>query len=180
MSKNAIKIDIGGIYIDTTDFFFLNLKKLHPLDKMARPRSDQRTAHCCLLSATLLCLSFFLSFRQKNVSHEKLMKKISIFGISGKMFRWLRAFLSDRLQAVKVCDVLSDFINVTSGVPQGSVLGPVLFLMFINDLADVCENSVLKMFADDSKVYFKCRDETDFTKLLSDILNVLEGWKKIN
>jgi hypothetical protein len=84
---------------------------------------------------------------------------------------------SKRQQAVRVNNVVSEYTEVTSGVPQGSVLGPLLFLLYINDLVEVCKYSTLKMFADDSKVYFKCRENSDFDKLFSDVESVFQWFE---
>ncbi len=75
-------------------------------------------------------------------------------GIGGKLFDWIVDYLSGRSQAVRVGQDLSSETAVTSGVPQGSVLGPLLFLLFINDLVDeIGTNLSAKLFADDVKVY---------------------------
>jgi len=88
-------------------------------------------------------------------SHEKLLVKIAAYGISGYLYQWIVAFLSNRKQAVRVENVLSGFLNVISGVPQGSVLGPTLFLLFINYVCDVFGDLkvVCKLYADDVKLY---------------------------
>ena len=112
------------------------------------------------------------------VSHSKLIYKLSQYGIHGNFIRWISAFLSDRSQAVRVDSVLSAYERVVSGVPQGSVLGPFLFLLFINDLPRVCQNSSIKMFADDSKIYFKCTDPADRTKLNDDIVRVFDWFHR--
>ena len=84
------------------------------------------------------------------VPHKRLLMKMEGVGVGGKLLRWIREFLSNRYQTVEIRGVQADKLEVTSGVPQGSVLGPVLFLCFINDLAQELECPAL-VFADDLK-----------------------------
>ncbi|MEW8547738.1 MAG: reverse transcriptase family protein, partial [Candidatus Thiodiazotropha sp.] len=86
------------------------------------------------------------------VPHKRLLKKLWGYGIRGNIYSWILDFLSDRKQYVKVCGISSDPVMVTSGVPQGSVLGPILFLIYINDLPEVI-SAITKLFADDAKIY---------------------------
>ena len=86
------------------------------------------------------------------VDHNLLLKKLKAVGIKGKLLNWLKAFLSHRKQEV-VIDGIKSFISaVISGVPQGSVLGPILFIIFINDISNSINSSSLKSFADDTKL----------------------------
>ena len=86
------------------------------------------------------------------VGHERLLRKITSYGITGLTHQWIRGFLSDRKQRVVLDGEHSDTVPVTSGVPQGSVLGPCLFLLYINDLAQDLESTV-HLFADDTIAY---------------------------
>ena len=85
------------------------------------------------------------------VSHRKLIHKLKAYGVNNRMLRWVEAFLKDGKQCVVLGDIESSWEEVTSSVPQGSVLGPFLFVVYINDLPDCLENEC-KMYADDNKV----------------------------
>lgn len=89
-----------------------------------------------------------------SIVFAKLLLKLQSYGVDGKLLQWIGAFLSPRVQRVVVEGRCSFVANVRSGVPQGSVLGPVLFLVYINDVTDICSGGVqLKLFADDLKLY---------------------------
>ena len=88
------------------------------------------------------------------VSHYLLIAKLERYGICGPLLHWLRSYLSGRYQRVVLEGAYSDWLPVSSGVPQGSILGPLLFIVYANDLPDYAINgSTLALFADDSKLY---------------------------
>ena len=110
------------------------------------------------------------------VCHSKLITKLQAYGISGKLLTWIAAFLSHRTQRVSVSGVLSTACNVTSGVPQGSVLGPLLFLIYINDVCDVTSGAAfVKLFADDLKFYSDVTINESSVDLQT-TLNNLDDW----
>ena len=88
------------------------------------------------------------------VSHAKLLHKLPIYGITGNILKWFASFLNGRKQRVKIGQSYSDYTNVASGVPQGSCTGPLLLIMYINDLPDYNSdmNTDISLFADDSKI----------------------------
>ena len=123
----------------------------------------------------LVLLDFSKAFDM--VSHEKLLYKLHDYGIRGPILSWIRAFLGGRTQTVVLEGESSDTIPVTSGVPQGSVLGPILFLVYINDLPESITSQV-RLFADDTAVYLTITDkDTDGTTLQSD-LDKLQEWSR--
>ncbi len=95
------------------------------------------------------------------VSHAKLVSKLKSIGIPSLTLSWIKAFLTNRCQAVNINGTSSAQSAVTSGVIQGSVLGPVLFMLYINDLPAACPDCTVKLFADDVKVYKEIRAARD-------------------
>ena len=111
-----------------------------------------------------------------SVSHPKLISKLRSLGISGLLLQWIKSFLENRTQRVRTGSQLSDSANVTSGVPQGTVLGPVLFLLYVNDLTTVVKDSSVKLYADDVKLYVTA--DLRSNQLKDDLQNVSE-WAKL-
>ena len=105
------------------------------------------------------------------VPHQRLLTKVYNLGIRGNIFNWIKDFLSDRRQRVVINNTSSDWTNVVSGIPQGSVLGPILFTIFINDIP-VNISSSIKIFADDTKIYNNC----NFHNVLQEDLSNLTCW----
>ncbi|XP_068739259.1 uncharacterized protein [Montipora capricornis] len=107
------------------------------------------------------------------VPHQALLHKLCNFGISGELLNWCQDYLSNRRQRVVIDGYSSSFTEITCGVPQGSILGPLFFVLFINDLPDVvCSASTIALYADDSKMFrvINCDDdqmlfENDLDKL---------------
>ena len=96
------------------------------------------------------------------VLHHRLLYKPKYYGISPQALNWVHSFLTNRTQQVLLEGYMSSSINVTSGVPQGSVLGPLLFLIYINDLPDYIQNnSTVKLFADDTIIYHPINNQQD-------------------
>ena len=109
-----------------------------------------------------------------SVPHRQLLTKVKAHGISDKVLAWITDFLSSRTQTVVVNSAESKEAPVTSGIPQGSVLGPLLFVLYINDLPSVVMNPI-RLFADDTKIF--TRSEIDgATDSLQDDLTSLQDW----
>ena len=104
----------------------------------------------------IIYLDFAKAFDK--VPHHRLIDKVASMGVEGRLKGWIKQWLEGRNQRVVINGRYSDWTYITSGVPQGSVLGPTLFLMFINDLEDGVQSTVLK-FADDTKLYTEVTNE---------------------
>ena len=122
----------------------------------------------------LILLDFSKAFDK--VNHLKLLYKLSCFGVKGNTLNWIQSFLIGRTQTVVLDGESSEDVKVTSGVPQGSVLGPLLFLLYINDLPENIQSQV-RLFADDIAVYLTVTNMQDSQVLQSD-LESLQHWER--
>lgn len=103
------------------------------------------------------------------VDHALLLEKLAYNGIRGNLLRWFVSYIYNRTQKVVVNRFESDFNVVQSGVPQGSILGPLLFVIFINDIKQCFVNSRFLMYADDVKIYKPCKSVHDCSLLQEDL-----------
>ena len=112
-----------------------------------------------------------------SIIHSKLLAKLSAYGVSGPLHMWIAAFLRDREQYVRIENCLSPTVCVRSGVPQGSVLGPILFILYINDVTDILVDDVsCKLYADDLKLYCPIVPTLGFSESLQTSLDNLCDW----
>ena len=140
-----------------------NTNLLETMDTLTKLLDDKE-------SFDMLLLDFAKAFDK--VAHKRLNLKLSGYGICGNLLAWLKAFLSGRKQRVILGEFLSEWVKVNSSVIQGSVVGPLLFILFINDLVDYIVNKS-KLFADDTKILAKTNNAPE-SSLQKDIDSVLE------
>ena len=113
------------------------------------------------------------------VDHKVLLQKLHAYGIRGKLYSWIKDFLGNRYQTVVINGKRSLFELVISGVPQGSVLGPLLFIIYINDLVKEVQHSTISSFADDTRASKSIACVEDVQKLQSDLDKIVH-WSKAN
>ena len=108
------------------------------------------------------------------VAHRRLIRKLQNYGITGALLNWIKDFLSNRKQGVVIMGKSSYWTDVTSGITQRSVLGPILFLVYINDLPGAIKG-IMKIFADGAKVYYEI-ESIDTPQFMQDDLNRADLW----
>ena len=129
------------------------------------------------LENDIIYLDFAKAF--DSVCHVRLLWKLQHLGVSGPLLLWFKNYLTRRKQRVVINGTQSSWADVKSGVPQGSLLGPILFLIYVNDMPVEVKNSHIAVFADGSKCYKCITSETDCAALQED-LNALSVWANLN
>ena len=114
------------------------------------------------------------------VSHDILLDKLEYYDVRGVALKWFGSYLSDRKQFVSVNGVSSDILDINYGVPQGSVLGPLLFLIFINDLPSFSKNLKFYLFADDTNIYFDAEKLKKIETTVNAELKKVNRWLLLN
>jgi hypothetical protein len=110
------------------------------------------------------------------INHELLLKKLTYYGILNKQHNWFKSYLHERSQVVVCHNTLSDTASTSIGVPQGSVLGPILFLLFSNDLPNNVSSGSCNMFADDTILYVNGENAPDVEGKLQSCVNEAQKW----
>ena len=130
------------------------------------------------LNDSKFVIAVFLDFQRafETIQPEIMFQKLKNYGFNGIEMNWFESYLSNRTQVVKIGNIISKELNNDLGVPQGSILGPLLFLLYINDLVNCLKFCKSKMFADDTLVYIVCDSlELATQKLNEDLSNLFVG-----
>ena len=110
------------------------------------------------------------------VNHSILLKKLDYYGIRGLANKWFSSYITDRYQKVTIKGSTSKYCKITCGVPQGSILGPLLFLLYINDMNSAIKHSLVHHFADDTNLLYSHRDPNVLRKNMNTDLKLLFTW----
>lgn len=128
----------------------------------------------------VMSLMFDLSRAFDTVNIEFLVTKLYNMGIRGNLLQWIKSYMSNRKLLVKYADTMSDVKDVQMGVPQGSVLGPLLFTIYVNDLPTFITKGRVTMFADDTTITVSAQDPEELSKNITHVYNELDTWCQRN
>ena len=170
-------------------------KYLNEDDLLHKTQSGFRTNHSCETALNFMSDSWLNAIDQGEmigvvlvdfkkafdlVDHDILLTKLKLYGIKNETLCWFKSYLSQRQQQVSINDIKSSFRPISCGVPQGSILGPLLFLLFINDLPLYTNNVLTDLYADDTTLYFIHKSLEAIERNLQIALNELNIWCKNN
>ncbi|KAK0142318.1 putative RNA-directed DNA polymerase from transposon X-element [Merluccius polli] len=158
---------------------------LHPLQFGFRPNHSTETANCYFLESVKSKLdaggivgAVFLDLKKAfdTVDHQVLLSKLSFFNFSTETVEWMRSYLVNRKQSVRIGNTQSTYLNCNIGVPQGSILGPILFSLYINDLPSICPTVSIQMYADDTVLYIHTKNKQLAAEKLTAAMVHVSDW----
>ena len=153
--------------------------KLHNTQTSLHRVIDDWIDNLCFNSLTGIC-TFDIKKCFDSIDHDLLLKKMEFYGVRNNEVKWFKDYLSDRSQVVKCHGVVSDKRIVNVGVPQGSVLGPILFVIFINDISQHVNIGTANLFADDTLIYCTGNNMSETNATLQTCVNDISNWYRKN
>lgn len=130
----------------------------------------------------LYTCGIFIDFSKAfdTINHDILLSKLNHYGVRGNSLNWFKSYLNNRLQFVDLNGIHSNKTNILCGVPQGSILGPLLFIIYVNDIANCSKKLSIRLFADDTNCFLSNKDINMLINQVNIELNYLSDWIKAN
>ena len=168
-------LDANKILSDSQYVFRPGMSTVHAAAELVEQLSSAIDDQSC-------CAGVFIDLKKAfdTVDHKLLVEKLNVYGIRGIANKWLQNYLTNRKQYVVIDDHSSDLLDMACGVPQGSVLGPILFIIYINDICNVSDVVKCVLFADDTNIFCSERNLTDLQLTLNRELGKLFVWFSVN
>ena len=134
------------------------------------------------LEKNLTSIGIFIDLKKAfdTVNHSVLLDKLYHYGLRGQVYNWFKDYFTGRKQFVQLGNIKSNVQNITCGVPQGSLIGPLMFLIYVNDMENAIKYGDIKMFADDTNIFYSGKDYNVIIKNIEEDLSILEKWFKVN
>ncbi len=123
-------------------------------------------------------MDFFKAF--DTVNHQILLSKLYKYGIRGIQLAWFSDYLTNRFQYVKIGNVESDLLKITCGIPQGSTLGPLLFILYVNDMPNCSKKLSFRIFADDTNIFYSSPSIDEIERVMNEEFNHILQYCIIN
>jgi hypothetical protein len=149
--------------------------KYHNTQTSLHRTVDDWIDNICSKTLTGIC-SFDIKKCFDSIDHELLLTKMQFYGVKGTELNWFKAYLSNRSQVVKCNTQLSDVRNVPVGVPQGSILGPLLFVLFVNDISQHVGLATANLYADDTLIYCNGNTQKEVNEKLQSCVDKVSQW----
>ena len=141
------------------------------LNKITESLDNKMRTYCVFLDFAKAC---------DTVNHKILLKKLEYYGIRGTSLQWFESYLTNRKQCVKIGDTHSQTDTIKCGVPQGSILGPLLFLIYINDIVNCSNILQFTLFADDTCIFYSAKPDPSIVNTLNNELKKVSKWLTTN
>ncbi|KAJ0032802.1 hypothetical protein NQD34_002883 [Periophthalmus magnuspinnatus] len=179
------KIAEKWVAIQLTEHLNNSETTLHPMQFGFRKHHSTETATCYFLEKLKHLLdqggfvgAVFLDLKRAfdTINHTVLLDKLTYFNFSNNALCWMKSYLSDRKQAVQIENSQSTLLTCSAGVPQGSILGPILFSLYVNNLPNVCKSVKMQLYADDTVLYTHAKTKYEAATVLSGAMVPVSYW----